>query len=64
MKSKISGTEAFKIIFVLVYKNKAGKICVKTAEAQQCRHLLIISQYNERILEIGGKKIEVIDVSK
>jgi len=40
------------------------KALLKITEVLECRHLLIITRDTERILEISGKKIEVIPVWK
>jgi len=37
---------------------------MKITEVLECRHLLIITRDTERMLEIKGKKIEVIPVWK
>jgi uncharacterized protein len=44
--------------------NREVKALLKIAAALECRHLLIITRDTERLLEISGKKIEVIPVWK
>jgi len=44
--------------------NREVKALLKLTEVLDCRQLLIITRDTERMLEISGKKIEVIPVWK